>query len=183
MRNYGVVDFWVSRNSGNMTCRCIWDDLEWILIRLHSCGGWSEASQEAHAILYVLLCSDSIHTSIICFCLTGAKPPPPPYTATAKTDTAGTQPSMYYMSQSMTKQTKWSVHPAKIGSAWAPPSLIRVFAVCMKKHWVLSYPLSPQRSLIRLDGCPGWSESLLGAQVILVLLCSSSVITIFKHGF
>ena len=28
-----------------------------------------------------------------------------------------------------------------------PPSLIRVFAVCMKKHWVLSYPLSAQRML------------------------------------
>ena len=29
-----------------------------------------------------------------------------------------------------------------------PPSLIRVFAVCMKKHWVLSYPLSTQPRLI-----------------------------------
>ena len=28
-----------------------------------------------------------------------------------------------------------------------PPSLIRVFAVCMKKPWVLSYPLSAQRRL------------------------------------
>ena len=28
-----------------------------------------------------------------------------------------------------------------------PPSLIRVFAVCMKKPWVLSYPLSAQRKL------------------------------------
>ena len=28
-----------------------------------------------------------------------------------------------------------------------PPSLIRVFAVCMKKAWVLSYPLSAQRRL------------------------------------
>ena len=28
-----------------------------------------------------------------------------------------------------------------------PPSLTRVFAVCMKKAWVLSYPLSAQRSL------------------------------------
>ena len=28
-----------------------------------------------------------------------------------------------------------------------PPSLIRVFAVHMKKHWVLSYPLSAQRRL------------------------------------
>ena len=45
-----------------------------------------------------------------------------------------------------------------------PPSLIRVFAVRMKKAWVLSYPLSAQRRLIRLGRCPGWSESLLGAQ-------------------
>ena len=28
-----------------------------------------------------------------------------------------------------------------------PPSLIRVFVVRMKKHWVLSYPLSAQRRL------------------------------------
>ena len=33
--------------------------------------------------------------------------------------------------------------------------LISVFAVCMKKSWVLSYPLSAQQRLIRLDGCPG----------------------------
>ena len=44
-----------------------------------------------------------------------------------------------------------------------PPSLIRVFTVRMKKPWVLSYPLSAQRRLIRLGGCPGWSESSLGA--------------------
>ena len=30
---------------------------------------------------------------------------------------------------------------------WHPPSLIRVFAVPMKKAWVLSYPLSAQRRL------------------------------------
>ena len=35
-----------------------------------------------------------------------------------------------------------------------PPSLIRVFAVRLKKPWVLSYPQSAQRRLIRLDGCP-----------------------------
>ena len=40
-----------------------------------------------------------------------------------------------------------------------PPSLIRVFAVRMKKAGVLSYPLSAQRRLIRLGGFPGWSES------------------------
>ena len=46
---------------------------------------------------------------------------------------------------------------------WHLPSLIRVFAVRMKKLWVLSYPLSTQWRLIRLGGCPGWSESSLGA--------------------
>ena len=45
-----------------------------------------------------------------------------------------------------------------------PPSLIRVFTVRMKKAWALSYPFSAQRKLIRLGGCPGWSESSLGAQ-------------------
>ena len=55
------------------------------------------------------------------------------------------------------------------------PSLIRVFTVCMKKPWVLSYPLSSQRTLIRLGRCPGWSESSLGAQtILLVLSCCGS---------
>ena len=44
-----------------------------------------------------------------------------------------------------------------------PPSLIRVFAVRMKKPWALSYPLSTQQRLIRLGKCPVWSESLLSA--------------------
>ena len=47
-----------------------------------------------------------------------------------------------------------------------PPSLIRVFAVHMKKQWVLSYPLSTQQRL--------WSDwadrSSLGAQIILLVL-------------
>ena len=34
------------------------------------------------------------------------------------------------------------------------PSLIRVFAVRMKKAWVLSYPLSAQRRL-----CSDWAEA------------------------
>ena len=53
-----------------------------------------------------------------------------------------------------------------------PPSLIRVFAVRMKKAWVLSFPLSAQRRLIRLGGCPGWSESSLGAYAILLFFFS-----------
>ena len=41
-------------------------------------------------------------------------------------------------------------------------SLIRVFAVCMKTVWVLSYPLSVQRRLlISLSRCPGiWGNKV-----------------------
>ena len=47
------------------------------------------------------------------------------------------------------------------------PSLIRVFAVRMKKSWVLRYLLSAQRIL----GCPGWSKSLLGAHAFFYWFC------------
>ena len=53
------------------------------------------------------------------------------------------------------------------GQSGHPPSLIRVFVVCMKKHWVLSYPLSAQWRY--------WSESSLGTQfILLVLSCGGS---------
>ena len=48
------------------------------------------------------------------------------------------------------------------------PSLIRDFAVRMKKHpWLLK---RTAKTLIRLGECPGWSESLLGAHVLLLVL-------------
>ena len=47
-----------------------------------------------------------------------------------------------------------------------PPSLIRVFAVRMKKAGVHSYPLSAQRRLISL----GESESWLGTHAIFLVL-------------
>ena len=56
----------------------------------------------------------------------------------------------------------------KINKNEHPPSLIRVFAVRMKKAWILNDPLSAQRRLRsawasrRLRSCPGWSESSLG---------------------
>ena len=68
-----------------------------------------------------------------------------------------------HLSRVMTKPTKWVWAQWRLRSAGHPPSLIRVFAVCMKKHWFLSYPLSAQRRLIRLGGCQGWSESFLDA--------------------
>ena len=59
-----------------------------------------------------------------------------------------------------------------------------VFAVCIKKAWVLSYPLSEQQRLIRLGGCPGWSESSLGAHVILSdLSCYGSYISSMSRNW
>ena len=83
------------------------------------------------------------------------------------------------------KTKKWPVRPAKtqisldISPVTLPcagvrndnihhlqASLIRVFAVRMKKHWALSYLLS---------GYPGWSESPFGAHVIMLILsCDGS---------
>ena len=68
------------------------------------------------------------------------------------------------LSPLMTKPTKWHVRPVKTQISLGICPVWSVFAVRMKKAWVLSYPLRAQRRLIRLGGCPGWSESLLGAQ-------------------
>ena len=79
------------------------------------------------------------------------------------------------MRRSMTKPTNWCA-PSKVSDQPGhPSSLIRAFAVCMKKPWVLSYPLSAQSRL--------WSDwavaqadlSLCWAQtILLVLSCCSS---------
>ena len=48
-----------------------------------------------------------------------------------------------------------------------PLSLIRIYAVRMKKHSALKRTL---KTMIRLGGCPGWSVSSLGAHIILLVL-------------
>ena len=60
-----------------------------------------------------------------------------------------------------------------------PPSLIRVFAVRMKKPWL---PIErTAKTLIRLGGCPGWSESSLGATfILLVLSCRGSYFNVLS---
>ena len=72
-----------------------------------------------------------------------------------------------------------------------PLSLIRVFAVRMKKAWVLSYPLGVQRRLrsacasaqaaLSLRwGCPGWSESSLSANSFCWVCHVAAQISMFK---
>ena len=51
-----------------------------------------------------------------------------------------------------------------------PPSLIRVFA----RRSMGSFFMRTANTLIRLGGCPGSSESSLGVQVILSVLCGGS---------
>ena len=60
-----------------------------------------------------------------------------------------------------------------------PPSLIRVFAVRMKKAWVLSYPLSAQRRL-----WSDWTDAQAGQTVtLLVLSCRGSFCSkCYPHG-
>ena len=72
------------------------------------------------------------------------------------------------MSHVVAKQTKMTCAPSEdTDQPWLLPSLTSVFAVRMKKLWVLSYPLSAQR---RLGGCTSWSLSSLGAHTILFVL-------------
>ena len=85
--------------------------------------------------------------------------------ATLRTQTVSPESSMFVhtMSRLMTKPTKWLCARRRQISLGIRP-VWSVFAVRMKKPWVLSSPLSAQQRLIRLGGCQGWSESSLGAQ-------------------
>ena len=55
-----------------------------------------------------------------------------------------------------------------------PPSLIRVFAVRMKKAWVLSYPLSASEDSDQTGRMPRLIWVFAGHTILLVLPCGSS---------
>ena len=76
----------------------------------------------------------------------------------------------YLKNQSMTKRTKWPM----LRSVWAAPPpplppppvwsvIAPVFAVCFMGS---QRSRQTAKTLIRLDLCPNWSESLLGAHII-----------------
>ena len=73
------------------------------------------------------------------------------------------------LGRSMTKTNKWQVCPAKTQISLHSSSLIRAFAVFSKG----SQRFQRQRRLIRQRRCVRWSDSLLGAQIILLLLLYS----------
>ena len=82
------------------------------------------------------------------------------------------------ISRRMSKPIKLPVRPAKtrIRLGDAQPSLIRVFAVRMKKHWVLSYLCSAQRRLSShwLDAQTDLSLRWAPQAILLFLLCCGS---------
>ena len=73
-----------------------------------------------------------------------------------------------YLSRLTTRPTKWSVCTAK--------TQIRVFAVHIKKAWVLSYPLSAQQRLwsdsadAQADRSPRWAHSYFVCFVMRLLI-------------
>ena len=71
------------------------------------------------------------------------------------------------MSRRMSKPTKWHMRLAK-----TPVRLVRVFALCMKKAGVLSYPSSAQRRL--------WSN-WMDAQADLILRWAHMPFSWFRH--
>ena len=73
------------------------------------------------------------------------------------------------------KTNKVTVLPVKTDQPGHPPSLIRVFAVRMKKAWVLSYPLSAQRRL--------WSGSYVYIVVFFPSCINGNVFTRTTYGY
>ena len=69
-----------------------------------------------------------------------------------------------HMSCRKAKPTKWHVPPVKT------QSLIRFRCELTEKLRTQGFFMRTVKTLIRLGGCPGWSETLLGAHAILLVL-------------
>ena len=66
--------------------------------------------------------------------------------------------SWHKMSHDMTKPTKWVCAQRRLRSAWAFAQSDQSSLSAWRTFWSLA------KTLIRLGGCPGWSDSSLGAQ-------------------
>ena len=91
----------------------------------------------------------------------------------------------HQMSRYVTKPTKWHMHPVKTQISLGICPVWSVFAVCSmdnlgpKLSSCGQWRLWSDCGLIRLGGCPGWSESSLGALVILLVLsCGGSYLMV-----
>ena len=69
------------------------------------------------------------------------------------------------MSRLMTKPTKWLCTQRRLRSAWASAQSDQSLCCALNRLlWTQAFFVRTAKPLIRLGGCPGWSESSLGAQ-------------------
>ena len=69
------------------------------------------------------------------------------------------------MSRLVTKPTKWVCAQRKLRSAWASAQFDQSLRCALNGLLrTQAFFMRTAKSLIRLGGCPGWSESSLGAQ-------------------
>ena len=80
------------------------------------------------------------------------------------------------MRRLMTKPTKWLCGQWRLRSAWASAQSDQSLHCALNGYpRTQAFFMRTAKTLIRLGGCPGWSESSLGAHVILLVLsCGGS---------
>ena len=77
------------------------------------------------------------------------------------------------------KTNKMTVCPAKTQISLGIHPVWSVFAVCLITQ---AFFMRTAKTLIRLGGCPGWSESSLGTHVILLVLSWGGSDQVVKHS-
>ena len=66
----------------------------------------------------------------------------------------------------MTNLTKWQCTQRRLGSAWASTQYEQSLRCALNGELrTQGFFMRTAKTLIKLDGCPGWSESSLGAQL------------------
>ena len=91
------------------------------------------------------------------------------------------QSNVYHKSRSTTKPTKWHMRPAKTQPGAGIRAVWSIFAVRPMESLGPKVSSCRQWRLIRLGKCTGWSESSLGAHVILLVLSRCSSIIIYAN--
>ena len=75
------------------------------------------------------------------------------------------------MSRLMTKPTKWLCAQRRLRSAWASAQCDQSLSCALNGQLrTQAFFMRTAKTLIRLGECPGWSESSLSAQIILLVL-------------
>ena len=100
------------------------------------------------------------------------------------TNPSGLQHAHWQMSCCMTKPTKRMCAQQRLRSAWASAQSYQSLHCPHEETLGTLLPIERTvKTLIRLGGCPGWSESSLGACVILLVLsCSCSILLKLQFG-